>query len=97
MVFIVGDKRMALQVASAQYALANITFAAQVRGIASCLWGNGPIFMDKNRAARRCLGLRKNERIYGALFLGHPAVRFRNKVEGKTLPIQWNGNSHMSD
>ena len=91
MVFIVGDRMAPLQEASAQYALSNMTFYAQVKGIASCLWGNGPIFMDKNRAARRCLGLQKRERIFGALFLGYPAVRFRNKVEGKTLPIQWNG------
>ena len=27
----------------------------------------------------------------GAFGLGYPAVRFRNKVEGKTLSIQWNG------
>ena len=90
-VFIVGDRRIPLSVDSAQYSLANLTFYAQVRGIASCLWGNGPIFMDRSPAARRLLGLRRHDRIFGALFLGYPAVRFRNKVEGRTMPIQWNG------
>lgn len=90
-VFIVRDKRIPLSVDSAQYALANITFYAQVKGIASCLWGNGPIFINRSRAARRRLGLRRYDRIFGALFLGYPAVRFKNKVEGRTMPIQWNG------
>lgn len=90
-VFIVGDKRIPLSVDSAQYALANMTFYAQVKGIASCLWGNGPIFMDRSRTARRCLGLQRYDRILGALFLGYPAVKFRNRVEGRTMPIQWNG------
>jgi nitroreductase len=90
-VFIVGDRRIPLSVDSAQYALANMTFYAQVKGIASCLWGNGPIFMDRSRSARRRLGLQKHERIFGALFLGYPAVRFKNKIEGRKMPIQWNG------
>ncbi|MCP4538538.1 MAG: hypothetical protein GY832_15490 [Chloroflexi bacterium] len=91
-VFIIGDKRIPLSVDSAQYSLANMTFYAQVKGIASCLWGNGPIFMDKSRAARQLLGLQKRDRIFGALFLGYPAVKFRNRVEGRTMPIQWNGS-----
>ena len=90
-VFIVGDRRIPLSVDSAQYALANIAFYAQVKGIGSCLWGNGPIFMDRSRAARRLLGLQRWDRIYGALLMGYPAIRFRNKVEGRMMPIQWVG------
>ena len=89
-VFIVGHKRIPLSVDSAQYALANMTFYAQIRGIASCLWGNGPIFMDRSPAARRQLGLHRSDRIYGALLLGYPAVKFRNKVEGRRMTFQWN-------
>lgn len=90
-VFLVGDRRIPLSVDSAQYYLANITFYAQVKGIAGCLWGNGPIFMDRSPAARRLLGLRRRDRIYGALLLGYPVTKFRNKVEGRTFPIQWVG------
>jgi nitroreductase/NAD-dependent dihydropyrimidine dehydrogenase PreA subunit len=89
-VFVVGDRRIPLSVDSAQYALANMTFYAQVKGIASCLWGNGPIFMGRSPAARRQLGLCQHDRIFGALFLGYPNVKFRNKVEGRKMMIQWN-------
>jgi nitroreductase len=90
-VFIVGDQRIALSEASAQYALYNMILYTQARGIGSCLRGAGQIFLDRIRAARARLGLQKHERIFGALLLGYPAVKFANKVEGKTMSIQWNG------
>jgi nitroreductase/NAD-dependent dihydropyrimidine dehydrogenase PreA subunit len=89
-VFIVGDKRIALSEASAQYALYNMILYAQAKGIGSCLWGSAPTFLDRSKAVRERLGLQKHEHILGALGLGYPAVKFRNKVEGKTLSIQWN-------
>lgn len=89
-VFIVGDRRIALSEASAQYALYNMILYAQAKGIGSCLRGTGQLLLDRFGTARRCLGLRKHEHILGTLMLGYPAVRFANKVEGKTLDIQWN-------
>jgi nitroreductase/NAD-dependent dihydropyrimidine dehydrogenase PreA subunit len=89
-VFIVGDKRIALSEASAQCALYNMILYAQAKGIGSCLWGAAEILLDRNKAARKRLGLGKHEHILGALGLGYPAVKFANKVEGKTLSIQWN-------
>jgi hypothetical protein len=41
------------------------------------------------RTARRRLSLEKHEHILGTLLLGHPAVKLRNKVEGKALPVRW--------
>jgi nitroreductase/NAD-dependent dihydropyrimidine dehydrogenase PreA subunit len=90
-ILIVGDKKVPLSEASAQYALANMMYYAQVKGVGTCLWANGPIFIDKHQAARRQLGLQPNERIFGAMYLGYPAARFSNKVHGKTIAIQWNG------
>jgi nitroreductase/NAD-dependent dihydropyrimidine dehydrogenase PreA subunit len=90
-VFIAGDRRIGLSEASAQYALYNMILYAQAKGIGSRLKGTGPIMLDRGRAARKLLGLRKKEHILGTLELGYPAVRFRNKVEGKTMSIQWNG------
>jgi ferredoxin len=90
MVFIVGNKRVPLSVESAQYALANITYYAQVKGIGSRLWGPGQIFYNRSKTIRQRLGLRRQEHILGTVFLGYPAVKFSNKVQGKTLPIQWN-------
>jgi NAD-dependent dihydropyrimidine dehydrogenase PreA subunit/nitroreductase len=90
-VFIAGDRRVPLSEASAQYALCNMILYAQVKGIGSRLWGPGQLFLDRRQAARERLGLQKHEHILGTLVLGHPAVRFQNKVEGKTLSIRWNG------
>ncbi len=47
------------------------------------------IVLDRNRDARTRLGLRKREHILGILLLGYPAVKFVNKVEGRTMPIAW--------
>ena len=90
MVFIAGDRRIGLTEASAQYALYNMILYAQARGIGSRLKGTGPIFLNRSRTARQRLGLHKHERIFGTLEFGYPDVRFRNKVEGKKLSIQWN-------
>jgi len=90
-IFIVGDKKVPLSEASAQYALANMMYYAQVKRVGTCLWANGPLFIDKNKLARRQLGIHPNERIFGAMYLGYPAARFSNKVAGKTMSIHWNG------
>lgn len=91
MVFIVGDRRIPFSEASAQAALDYMTFRAQIQGIGSCIWGAGKIVLDSNGAARTHLGLKKREHILGILLLGYSAVRFRNRVEGRKMPIQWNG------
>lgn len=90
-VFIVGDRRIALSEASAQYALYNMILYAQAKGIGGCLRGAGQIFLDRNRTARERLQLQKQEHILGTLLLGYPAIKFRNKVEGKKLSIEWVG------
>lgn len=97
LLFIVGDRKVPLSAASAQYALANMIFYAQVKGIGTCLWGNGPIFIDKNRASRQRIGLEQREKIYGAMYMGYPAIRFQNKASGKCLPIQWNIGKPAAD
>lgn len=89
-VFIVGDKRIALSEASAHYALYNMILYAQTKAIGSRLRGQGLIVYDRNKTARQRLRLSKKENILGMLELGYSAVRFRNKVTGKTLPIRWN-------
>jgi NAD-dependent dihydropyrimidine dehydrogenase PreA subunit len=89
MVFVTGDRRTALSVESAQYALANMYYFAQTLGIAGCLFGPGKIVLDRDRAVRRRLGLGCHEHILSTLLLGYPAVKFRNKVAGKGLPVRW--------
>jgi len=91
MVFVVGDPRIALSEASAQAALDLMTFYAQVQGIGSCLWGAGKMILNRNQEAGERLGLQGRQRILGILLLGYSAVEFKNKVEGRKMPIQWNG------
>ena len=90
LVLVVGDRRVLLSEASAQYALYNVILYAQTKGIGSRINAAGPLALDRSRAARRRLGLHKREHILATVELGYPAVRFRNKVEGKTMGIQWN-------
>ena len=87
---VVGRKNVPLAEASAQYALANMMYYAQLNGVGTCLWGNASLFLDKNRSIRQRLGLASYQRIYGGLFMGYPRVRFSNKVSGKALPVRWN-------
>jgi nitroreductase/NAD-dependent dihydropyrimidine dehydrogenase PreA subunit len=91
LVFVVGDRRIPLSEASAQYALYNMILYAQARGIGSRINGGVPLTLDRSKRARSCLGLQKHEHILAAVELGYPAVRFRNKVEGKAMHIHWNG------
>jgi NAD-dependent dihydropyrimidine dehydrogenase PreA subunit/nitroreductase len=90
-VFIVGDRRIVLSEASAQYTLYNMILYAQAKGIGSRINGGIPLTLDRSKRARQCLGLQKHEHILAALEFGYPVVRFRNKVEGKSLHITWNG------
>lgn len=85
LIFIVGDKKVPLSDVSAQYALANMMYYAQVKGIGTCLWANGPLFIDKHREARHRLGIESNERIFGAMYLGYPAA-LATKWQGKRWP-----------
>lgn len=89
-ILIVGDARVALSRDSAQYALYNMILYAQTRGIGTRLKGTGPIFLDRSPRVRRRLSLGRHEHILGMVEMGYPAVRFAQKVMGKTLPMQWN-------
>ena len=89
-ILIAGDRRVPLSLQSAQYALYNMDLYAQSKGLACRnLVGNQGI-LNGNREFRKMIGLGRNERIFGTIAMGHPAVRFRNKVAGRSLPVQWN-------
>jgi NAD-dependent dihydropyrimidine dehydrogenase PreA subunit len=90
LVFVVGDKRIPLSEVSAQYALYNITLYGQVKGVGSRILVGNQMFLNRSKTVQKCLGLKKHERIMGSLGLGYTDVKFRNKVQGKTMEIQWN-------
>ena len=96
-VLIVGTKRVPLNLESAQYAVYNISLFAQVKGLGSRnLVGNQTIY-NRDSTFRRRVGLRKTEKIFGLVGLGYPAIKFRNKVEGRTMHIQWINNDGMDN
>ena len=89
-VMVIGDRRVPLNLESAQYALYNIDLYAQSRGLGCRNLVGNQMFLNRSKSFRRLIGLKKREKILGTLALGYPAVRFRNKVNGKYLDIQWN-------
>lgn len=89
-IMVIGNKRVPLSLESAQYALYNVDLYAQAKGLGCRNLVGNQMILNRNRAFKRLLGLQKRERIYGTILLGYPAVRFRNKVLGKQLRIQWN-------
>jgi NAD-dependent dihydropyrimidine dehydrogenase PreA subunit/nitroreductase len=89
-IFMISDRPVALSIDSAQFALANMMYYAQSKGIGACLFGPGRLMLDRSKAARKLLGFEKNDHIVGTLLLGYPAMKFRNKVVGKKMIIQWN-------
>jgi len=91
-ILIIGDKRIPLSLESAQYALYNMDLYAQSKGIACRnLVGNQGV-INRSREFRKKIGLNNHEKIFGTITLGYPATKFRNKVTGKRLPLQWNSS-----
>jgi nitroreductase/Pyruvate/2-oxoacid:ferredoxin oxidoreductase delta subunit len=89
LILIVGDRRILLSEASAQYALYNMLLYAHTKGLGSRINGGITVTLNRSRSARKQLGLQKHERILGTLELGYPAVKFSNKVAGKSMSIHW--------
>ncbi len=95
--FIIADKRVYLSLESAQYALYNMDLYAQARGLACRNLVGNQMILNGSKELRKKLNLKKHERIFGTLCIGWPAVKFKNKVNGRRMPVQWNegaGGSH---
>jgi NAD-dependent dihydropyrimidine dehydrogenase PreA subunit/nitroreductase len=89
-IMIIGNKRIPLSLESAQYALYNIDLYAQTKGLACRNLVGNQMILNGNRKFRQSIGLNKKERICGTLLMGYPAIKFRNKVNGKKIKIDWN-------
>jgi nitroreductase len=90
LLMIVGEKQIPLSLESAQYALYNIDLYAQTCGLGCRNLVGNQIILNRSKSLRKLLKIRKDEKIFGTITLGYPAVRFKNKVVGKQIPIQWN-------
>ena len=88
-IFLISEKNIPLSVESAQYALYNINLYAQTKGLGSRILVGNQMFLNKNKQVRSLLQLKKNEKIFGTIGLGYPQTKFKNKVLGKEIKIQW--------
>ncbi|MGD0342328.1 MAG: hypothetical protein ABSA76_11560 [Bacteroidales bacterium] len=87
---IVGNNKVPLSLESAQYALYNIDLYAQSKGIACRNLVGNQMILNRNVKFRKLIGLDKNEKFFGTITMGYSAIKFRNKVLGKHIKIQWN-------
>lgn len=89
-VLIIGEKRVPLSLESAQYALYNIDLYAQTMGLCCRNLVGNQMILNRSKSIRKLLQIRRDEKIFGTIALGYPAIRFNNRIMGKQLPIQWN-------
>jgi nitroreductase/NAD-dependent dihydropyrimidine dehydrogenase PreA subunit len=89
-IFIVGDRRVPLSMESAQYALYNIDLYARTRGLGCRNLVGNQMFLNRSKAFRHLLKMEQHEKIFATMGMGYPAKKFRNKVIGKQMRIQWN-------
>ncbi|NOY36303.1 MAG: hypothetical protein GXO83_01860 [Chlorobi bacterium] len=91
LVFIIADKRTPLSLESAQYALYTMNLYALTKGIGCRNLVGNQMILNRSKLVRDLLGLKRYEKIFATMGLGYPAVKFKNKVVGKKMDIQWNG------
>jgi hypothetical protein len=89
-IMIIGDKKVPLTLESAQYALYNIDLYAQSKGIACRNLVGNQMILNGNKKFKKLIGLDKNEKIFGTITMGYSTIKFKNKVFGKHIKIQWN-------
>lgn len=92
-VFIVGDRNIPLSVESAQYVLYNMDLYARTKGMGCRNLVGNQMFLNRSKVFKHLLKLGKNEKIFATIGLGYPSKKFRNKVIGKQMRIQWNNEA----
>jgi ferredoxin/nitroreductase len=93
MILVVGEKSVPLSLESAQYAIYNMNLYALTRGMACRNLVGNQMIWNRSGSLRHRLGIGKREKIFAAMAVGWPGLRFRNKVLGKKMKINWNGKS----
>lgn len=93
-VFIVGNRRVPLSAESAQYALYNMDLYARTKELGCRNLVGNQMFLNRSKAIKLLLNLERNEKIFATIGMGYPAKKFRNKVIGKKMRIQWNNESN---
>jgi nitroreductase/NAD-dependent dihydropyrimidine dehydrogenase PreA subunit len=89
LIMIIGDRRTPLSIESAQYAIYNMDLFAMTKGLGCRNLVGNQMFLNRSKKLLKILGLSKNEKIYATMGIGYPGIKFRNKVIGKKMNIQW--------
>lgn len=89
-IMIVADRRIPLSLESAQYALHTINLYAMTKGLGCWNLVGNQMLLNRSSSLKDLIGLKSHEKIFGTMAIGYPAIKFRNKVNGKEMQIQWN-------
>jgi ferredoxin len=90
LVVLFADPRIRLTELSAQFFLYNMQLFAKTLGIGSRESYGGKMFVSNSKKVIKMLGIPKDKKIQGFLFLGYPEFEFVNKVEGISPNIYFN-------
>ena len=90
MVLALGDPRVPVTEASAQYLMANIILMAEARGIGSCLMDSLRHTLNGDRSLRKILGIGKQMKVLAGLLLGYSDEKVLNIPQGYEIPIHRN-------
>ena len=52
------------------------------------------IVLNHNKIFRSLVGLTHHEKIFGTITMGYSYLKFRKKVMGKNIPVQWNSSNN---
>lgn len=84
-----ADRHLEFAEASANLALENASLLCQGIGLASFYAGYMVDVCQHDDAIPRLLAIPDNHIIYGALALGYPKLKFKNRMERKPASITW--------
>ena len=70
-------------------ALYNCSLMAHSLGLGSCFMGFVQISANMDEKIKNWLDIPKEHLVYGAMVVGHPAVKYRRLIERKNAEIKW--------
>jgi nitroreductase len=70
-------------------ALYNCALMAHSLGLGSCFIGFAAAAANMDEATRQWLGIHKENRVYAAMVLGYPGIKYRRLIERKMPEIRW--------
>lgn len=90
LIFTLGNPRVPVTEASAQYLLSAMLWSAEVLGVGSTLMDSLKHAANMNKKLRKTLGIGRKEKILGVLSLGYTAERIVNIPQGFKIRTSWN-------